>query len=134
HDEMEKLLRRVIELKPDQQHAYNALGYSLADRGIRLEEARTLIRKALELAPGDPFIGDSLGWVEFRLGRREEALRILQGVYQQRPDVEIGAHLGEVLWSLGRQEEALQIWRASQQRDASNDVLAETLTRLKVRL
>ncbi len=134
HDEMEKLLRRVIQIKPDQQHAYNALGYSLADRGIRLEEARTLIQKALELAPGDPFIGDSLGWVEFRLGRREEALRILQGVYQQRPDVEIGAHLGEVLWSLGRQEEALEIWRAGQQRDAGNDVLAETLTRLKVRL
>lgn len=134
HDEMEKLLRRVIQIKPDQQHAYNALGYSLADRGIRLEEARTLIQKALELAPGDPFIGDSLGWVEFRLGRREEALRILQGVYQQRPDVEIGAHLGEVLWSLGRQEEALEIWRAGKQRDAGNDVLAETLTRLKVRL
>ena len=134
HDEMETLLRRVIQLKPDQQHAYNALGYSLADRGIRLEEARTLILKALELAPGDPFIGDSLGWVEFRLGRLEEALRILQGVYQQRPDVEIGAHLGEVLWSLGRQEEALAIWRAGQQRDAGNDVLAETLTRLKVRL
>ncbi|MGY0196430.1 tetratricopeptide repeat protein [Leptothrix sp. BB-4] len=134
HDEMEKLLRRVIQIKPDQQHAYNALGYSLADRGVRLEEARTLIRKALELAPGDPFIGDSLGWVEFRLGRREEAARILQEAYKQRPDVEIGAHLGEVLWSLGRHDEAMQIWRAGQQRDAANDVLAETLTRLKVRL
>ncbi|MDP4301349.1 tetratricopeptide repeat protein [Leptothrix discophora] len=134
HDEMEALLRRVMTIKPDQQHAYNALGYSLADRGLRLEEARELIRKALALAPGDPFIGDSLGWVEFRLGRPEEALRILKGVYEQRPDVEIGAHLGEVLWSLGRRDEALQVWRAGQQRDAANEVLAETLSRLKVRL
>ena len=98
-DEMERLLRRVIELKPDHQHAYNALGYSLAERKIRLPEARELIQKALELSPGEPFITDSLGWVEYRLGNRDEALRLLRGAYQSRPDPEIAAHLGEVLWS-----------------------------------
>lgn len=133
-DEMEQLLRRVIAIKPDQQHAYNALGYSLADRGQRLTEARQLVAKALELAPGDPFITDSLGWIEFRLGRTQEALALLRGAYGQRPDVEIGAHLGEVLWSLGQHDEARQIWRAGQERDANNEVLAETLARLKVRL
>jgi Flp pilus assembly protein TadD len=121
-----------MALKPDSPHAYNALGYSLADRGLRLEEARGLIVRALELAPGDPFITDSLGWVEFRLGRNEEALRHLQAAWAARPDTEIGAHLGEVLWVLGRRDEALRIWRAARERDAGNEVLKETLARLKV--
>ena len=71
-DEMERLLRKVIELKPDHHHAYNALGYSLAERNQRLPEAKQLIQKALELSPGEPFITDSLGWVEYRLGNRAE--------------------------------------------------------------
>ncbi len=133
HEEMEQLLRRVMVLKPDQQHAFNALGYSLAERNLRLTEARELIGRALEMAPGDPYITDSLGWVEFRLGRREEAERLLREAYQRRPDTEIGAHLGEVLWALGRQEEARRIWRESLARDADNEVLQETLRRLKVR-
>jgi tetratricopeptide (TPR) repeat protein len=132
-DEMETLLRRVIALKPDQQHAYNALGYSLADRNVRLPEARTLIEKALSFTPGDPFITDSLGWVEFRLGRLQDAARLLGDAYRQRPDVEIGTHLGEVLWAMGRQDDARQVWREAQTRDAGNEVLAETLKRLKVR-
>ncbi|MFM2348368.1 MAG: hypothetical protein RL654_3121 [Pseudomonadota bacterium] len=134
HEEMEQLLRRVMALKPDQQHAFNALGYSLAERNLRLTEARELIGRALEMAPGDPYITDSLGWVEFRLGRREEAERLLREAYQRRPDTEIGVHLGEVLWALGRQEEARRIWRESLTRDADNEVLQETLRRLKVRL
>ncbi|MEY8877484.1 MAG: hypothetical protein AB9M60_13315 [Leptothrix sp. (in: b-proteobacteria)] len=134
YPEMEQLLRRVIVLKPDQQHAYNALGFSLADRGERLEEAHKLVAKALELAPGDPFITDSLAWVEYKLGRGGEALKLLQSAYGQRPDVEIGAHLGEVLWSLERRDEAMSVWRASRDRDAANEVLAETLSRLKVAL
>ena len=130
-EDMERLLRRVIALRPDSQHAYNALGYSLADRGLRLQEARELIRKALELAPGDPFITDSMGWVEFRLGNHEQALRLLREAYAARPDTEIAAHLGEVLWVTGQREEALRIWREGRQRDAANDVLRETLARLK---
>jgi tetratricopeptide (TPR) repeat protein len=133
-DDMERLLRRVIELKPNHQHAYNALGYSLADRKIRLPEARTLIQKALELSPGEPFITDSMGWVEYRLGHRDEAIRLLRVAYQARPDPEIAAHLGEVLWNDGKTEEARKVWREGRSRDSSNDVLRETLARLRVDL
>jgi tetratricopeptide (TPR) repeat protein len=133
-DEMERLLRRVIELKPDHHHAYNALGYSLAERNLRLPEAKALIRKALDLSPGEPFITDSLGWVEYRLGNRDEALRLLRGAYQSRPDPEIGAHLGEVLWVNGQRDEARRIWREARTRDSANDVLRETLARLRVDL
>jgi Flp pilus assembly protein TadD len=133
-EQMERLLRRVIELKPDHHHAYNALGYSLAERNIRLPEARELIKKALDLSPGEPFITDSLGWVEYRLGNSEEALRLLRGAYQSRPDPEIAAHLGEVLWATGQVEEARRIWREARSRDSANDVLKETLARLRVEL
>jgi tetratricopeptide (TPR) repeat protein len=133
-DEMERLLRRVIELKPDHHHAYNALGYSLAERKLRLPEARKLIQKALELSPGEPFITDSLGWVEYRMGNRDEAIRILRTAYQARPDPEIAAHLGEVLWIAGQTEEARKIWREGRSRDSTNDVLRETLARLRVDL
>ena len=133
-DDMERLLRRVIEIKPDHQHAYNALGYSLADRGVRLPEAKALIQKALEISPNEPFITDSLGWVEFRLGNRDEALRLLRAAYRARPDPEIAAHLGEVLWSAGQRDEARRVWREARGRDASNEVLRETLARLKVDL
>jgi tetratricopeptide (TPR) repeat protein len=133
-DEMEKLLRRVIELKPDHHHAYNALGYSLADRNVRLPEARELIQKALALAPGEPFITDSLGWVEYRLGNRDEALRLLQQAYKSRPDVEIGVHLGEVLWMNGQRDEARRVLREVRTKDNTNDVLKETLARLRVDL
>jgi tetratricopeptide (TPR) repeat protein len=133
-DDMERLLRRVIELKPNHQHAYNALGYSLADRKIRLDEARALIQKALDLSPGEPFITDSMGWVEYRLGHREEAIRLLRVAYQSRPDPEIAAHLGEVLWADGKTEEARRVWAEARARDASNDVLRETLARLRVDL
>jgi tetratricopeptide (TPR) repeat protein len=130
-DAMEALLRQVMVLKPDHAHAYNALGYSLADRNLRLAEAKQLIERALQLAPGDPFITDSLGWVEFRLGNRDEALRLLRQAYQARPDAEIGAHLGEVLWAMGQHDEARRIWAEARSRDAGNDVLRETLVRLK---
>lgn len=132
--DMERLLRRVIELKPEHPHAHNALGYSMVDRNVRLPEARALIQRALELSPGDPFITDSLGWAEFRMGRRDEALRLLRQAYGARPDTEIAAHLGEVLWAAGQQDEARRIWREAQARDAQNEVLRETLGRLKVGL
>jgi tetratricopeptide (TPR) repeat protein len=133
-DEMERLLRRVISLKPENAHAHNALGYSLADRRQRLPEARQLIQRALELSPGDPFITDSLGWVEFRLGNRDEAVTLLRRAYTARPDTEIAAHLGEVLWAAGQRDEARRVWREGKVRDAANDVLRETLARLRVDL
>ena len=132
--DMEDLLRQVIKLKADHPHAHNALGYSLADRGLRLDEARELIRRALALSPGDPFITDSLGWVEFRLGNHGEALRLLRQAYSARPDTEIAAHLGEVLWVAGQRDEARRIWLDARTRDANNEVLREALTRLKVGL
>ena len=133
-DDMEALLRRVITLKPEDHHAHNALGYSLADRNVRLGEALGLVQRAASLAPHDPFIADSLGWVEFRLGHRDEALKLLRRSHLARPHVEVAAHLGELLWVMGQQDEAMRVWREGRAREADNDVLQETLTRLKVKL
>lgn len=133
-EDMERRLKRVIELKPEHAHAFNALGYSLADRRVRLPEAKLLIQRALALKPDDPFITDSLGWVEFRLGNLEEAARLLRQAFAARPDTEIAAHLGEVLWAMGQQDEARRVWAEAQGRDGGNEVLRDTLARLKVRL
>ena len=131
--DMERLLLRVTEIKPDYHAAYNALGYSLADRNVRLPEAKKLIQKALEFAPTDPFIRDSLGWVEFRLGNRDEAARILGEAFKAKPDPEIAAHLGEVLWSLGQHERAIAVWKEGQMMNADNETLKDTLQRLRVK-
>lgn len=131
--EMERLLREVIAKKPDYHHAYNALGYSLADRNLRLPEAKELIQKALAYAPDDPFISDSLGWVEFRMGNKSEALRILETAYKAKPDADIAAHLGEVLWSLGQRERAQAIWKEGLLLNSDDDTLHETLTRLNIK-
>jgi len=109
-DVLEADLRKVIKMKPDYAHAYNALGYTLADRTNRLAEAKELIDKAYKLAPDDPFILDSLGWVYYRLGNNPEALKYLQIAYSSRSDPEIAAHLGEVLWTGGKHDEAQKIW------------------------
>jgi tetratricopeptide (TPR) repeat protein len=130
-DEMESLLRDLIKLKPEDPQAFNALGYSLADRNIRLVEARQLITQALQLAPDDAYIQDSLGWVAFRQGQYAEALKILQTAYKARPDAEIAAHLGEVLWVMGQRQEAGAIWREGLLLKADNDTLVETLKRFE---
>jgi tetratricopeptide (TPR) repeat protein len=130
-DEMEKLLRQVIAQNPSYYNAYNALGFSLADRNMRLTEAKQLIVKALTFAPDDPFITDSLGWVEFRLGNLTSALSYLQKAYKARADAEIAAHLGEVLWQLKRPEEAFKVWREGLELAPTNETLQETLQRLK---
>ena len=129
-DEMERLLRQIIARQPHFHHALNALGYSFADRGIRLAEAKTLIETALRHAPNDPYITDSLGWVEFRMGNRTQALRILETAFQKQPDAEIAAHLGEVLWSLGEQERAKEVWREGLRLKPNNDTLKSTIKRL----
>lgn len=130
--EMERLLRQLIQARPEHHHAYNALGYALADRNERLPEAKQLIEKAISLAPNDPYIQDSLGWVEFRLGNTDRALTILRGAYGKRPDAEIAAHLGEVLWVKGQREEALRIWREGLLLANDNETLQQTLRRLNV--
>ena len=129
---MEQLLRSIMARHPDYHHAYNALGYSLADRGEQLPEARRLIEKALEYAPNDPFITDSLGWLTYREGNLPEALALLEHAYRLRDDVEIATHLAEVLWVSGNPERARSLWRAALQRDPDNAVLRETLQRLNV--
>jgi len=132
--EMERLLRQLLVLKPDYHHAYNALGYSLAERNVRLPEAKQLIQKALEFAPADPFIQDSLGWVEFRLGNKAEAARIFEIAYKAKPDAEIAAHYGEVMWSLGQRDKAIAVWKEGMLLNPENETLLETLKRLRVRL
>jgi len=131
-DEMERLLKDIIARKPPNvhyAHSLNALGFSLADRNLRLPEAKALITRALELAPGDPFITDSLGWVEFRLGNHQEALRLLETAFEKRPHAEIAAHLGEMYWLLGQRERALSIWRKGLRLDKEDSALQDTLQR-----
>ena len=120
---MEKHLRRLLTLKPEHAHALNALGYSLADRNIRLAEAQDLITRALALAPQDPFIMDSMGWVQFRLGQLPEALKTLETAYGIKADPEIAAHLGEVLWTMGRKDEAAHLLKEATKKHPDNDVL-----------
>jgi tetratricopeptide (TPR) repeat protein len=133
-DLMERELRKLIKVAPDNQHAYNALGYSFADRNLRLQEAFDLISKANQIAPNDPYILDSLGWVEFRLGRLEQALKTLQRAYEIKADAEIAAHLGEVMWKMGRQDEAKKLWRTANDKDPKNETLRATLQRLQIKL
>ncbi len=130
-DVLEADLRRVIALRPDDAHAYNALGYTLADRTPRLAEAIELLDRALKLAPDDAFILDSVGWAQYRAGNLARAQELLERAYQARPDPEIAAHLGEVLWARGRQDEAGRLWQTSLQSHPQNEVLLETLRRLK---
>jgi len=130
-DLAEKDLRRVVELKPDDANALNALGYTLADHNKNLDEAKVLIEKALKLKPEEPAILDSMGWVYYRLGNLEEAVRYLRRSYEKQPEAEIAAHLGEVLWIEGQKEEASKLWEEGKKKDSKNKVLMETIERLK---
>lgn len=122
----ESRLRKLMTLQPENAQAYNALGYSFADRNINLPEARRLIEKALQLAPEDPFILDSLGWVMYRQGDLEGALAKLERAHAKRPDPEIAAHIGEILWRLGRFDDARRTFREALKKDPNNEVLSET--------
>jgi len=133
-EEMERALREVMRLAPDNHHAYNALGYSLAERNVRLEEARALIVKALAMAPEDPFIMDSMGWVEYRMGNLEAAEAHLRRAYGLRRDPEIAVHLGEVLWQRGKRADAQKLWLEARAKDPQNDTLRSTLARLRLSL
>ena len=133
-DVMETTLRAVMQQAPDNHHAYNALGYSLAERNVRLPEALTLIGKALAMAPGDPFIMDSMGWVQYRLGNLDQAEVHLRRAYALRSDVEIAVHLGEVLWKKGLKDDAQKLLREARAKDPKNDTLKSTLARLQLSL
>lgn len=133
-DIMEKSLRKVIELNPESAHAYNALGYTLADRNLRLDEARELIEKSLKLAPDDPHILDSMGWVLYRQGDLEGAEKYLRKAFAVAPEAEVSAHLGEVLHVAGKREEARKFWAKAQELDPDNKILKSTLARLNISL
>lgn len=128
-DLVETNLRRLLVLKPEHAQAYNALGYTLADRTERLTEAREYIEKALKLSPDDPFILDSMGWVEYRLGRLAEGLQYLERAFQVRPDPEIAAHLGEVLWVKGDKPGAEKIWRDALRDHPESDELKKIINK-----
>lgn len=128
-DNMETLLRKVIDLRPGQAIGYNALGYSLADRNVRLQEAQELLEKAVSLAPDDPYIADSLGWVKYRRGDLPAATDILRKAWSSAPQAEIGAHLGEVLWQSGKQDDARKIWTEAAKLDINDNTLRDTLRR-----
>jgi tetratricopeptide (TPR) repeat protein len=130
-DILESSLRKLIEIRPEHAHAYNALGYSLADRNQRLPEAQELIEKALKLAPDDSFIIDSMGWVLYRRGKLKDSLAYLRRAYAGRPDPEIAAHLGEVLWALGEHSEAERVWGDARKEAPDNETLVNTIKRLK---
>lgn len=130
-DVMEKTLREILRKSPNDVKALNALGYSLADRNTKLPEAFALISKAHQLSPQDAFILDSLGWVNFRLGKNVLAFEQLQQAFRMKPEADIAAHTGEVLWSMGRKSEAEAMWQEGQKLDANNATLQETLKRLK---
>jgi tetratricopeptide (TPR) repeat protein len=128
-DLVETNLRKLIALKPDYAQAYNALGYTLADRTDRFKEAKQYIEKALTLSPDDPFILDSMGWVLYRMGNAKEGLDFLQRAFDKRPDPEIAAHIGEVLWARGQKQDAEKIWRDASKGSPDNELLQSTMKR-----
>ncbi|WP_374618766.1 tetratricopeptide repeat protein [Pandoraea sp.] len=132
YDVMEKAMRRVMASQPDNAQAYNALGYSLTERNTRLPEALKLLQKASTLAPQDPYIMDSLGWLKYRLGDKAQALELLRRAYGIQAQAEIGAHLGEVLWESGKQDEARKTWREAFKLDGDDDTLRATMKRYNV--
>lgn len=130
-DVMESELRKAIAAKPDFAASYNALGYSFADRNIRLDEAITLIEKGLSLSPNDHFMLDSLGWAHYRKGSLDKAIDYLQQAYKASQDPEIAAHLGEVLWQKGQHEAAKKIWSEALSADPNNEVLLAITNKFK---
>lgn len=127
--EAERDLRAYLKLKPKSAQGLNALGYILANRTNRIREARELVSRALKLDPDNPMILDSMGWVEYRSGKLEAALRYLQRAHHLMPDPEIAAHLGEVLWKMGREAEARELWARSLEANPDSDIIRRTQQR-----
>ncbi len=133
-DIMENSLRALIRLRPNFAHGYNALGYTLADHSLRLPEALSLIEKALSLAPDDPSVIDSMGWVQYRLGNFANAIEYLERAYKIRQDADVAVHLGEALWAVGRKPEAEKFWVQASRKEPESDLLRQTLLRFNVNI
>lgn len=123
-------LQTILKTEPDNAHAMNALGYTLADRTDRLEEATKYIHRALELLPDDPAILDSMGWLQYRLGNYDEAIKYLTRAYDLNEDGEIAAHLGEVLWAKGEQQRAQKVWQRILDKTPDDKKVLEAMKRL----
>ena len=130
-DIAESDLLKVLSLEPKNPDALNALGYTLADKTKRYKEAKKYIQKAAELVPDDPAVMDSLGWVNYRLGELQEALKWLSMAFEKLVDAEIAAHYGEVLWQANQKDKAREVWHKGQAVDASHPVLLKTLKKYK---
>ncbi len=130
-DVLERDLRKLIQLRPDNAHAYNALGYSLAERGEQLPEALALIQKAIKLSPHDPFILDSLGWVYYRMGNPRKGIKYIKLAFDTRSDPEIAAHYGELLWVSGAKQDAQRIWQTALEKHPENELLLDTVKRFQ---
>jgi len=128
--QIERDLRRIIRINPDDARALNHLGYALTVRTERYDEALALIERAIAVTPDDPAIIDSLGWVQFKLGDYQAALRNLRRAYDAFPDPEVAAHLGEALWITGSEQEALEIWQQALEEDPQSEHVLETMERL----
>lgn len=133
YEDLEPLLRQVIELQPFNANAYNALGYTFVDQNKNLDEAQGLLEQALELEPDNPYILDSVGWYLYRVGDYQAALEYLMRSYERLPDPEVAAHLGEVLWMKGRQDEAIATWRRAWDTENPNYTLERTMQRFGVK-
>lgn len=127
---LERDLRTILSIEPDNAMVLNALGYTLANRTDRYQEALDLITRANELKPNDPAITDSLGWALFRLGNYPKAIQLLEKALADYPDQEVSAHLGEALWMSGERKRAKQVWREALDRDPNSDVLKQAIKRL----
>ena len=131
HAAMEADFRQILQTEPDNAMVLNALGYTLADRNEKLDEALAMIERAAALEPEDPAITDSLGWVHYRLGNLELAERYLRQAYTQYPDAEVAAHLGEVLWVRGKRDEARRVWDEALQQTPDSPIIRSTRQRLE---
>jgi tetratricopeptide (TPR) repeat protein len=131
---MEMALKQLIQIAPNNALAYNALGYSYADRNMQLDQALALIEAANQLNPNDPYILDSLGWVKYRLKEYADAERYLRLSLGMRQDADVSVHLAEILWVQNKKDEALQLFSEARKRDPDNTLLKSTLQRLELKL
>ena len=134
YPEMEMALKQLIQIAPNNALAYNALGYSYADRNVQLDEALALIEAANQLSPNDPYILDSLGWVKYRLKQFTDAEKYIRLSLGMRQDADVSGHLAEILWAQSKKEEALQLFAAARKKDPNNALLKSTLERLELNL
>lgn len=129
-DILEADINAVLKLQPNNAHALNALGFTLADRTDRYEEAYDLLKRAVEIMPDNAAILDSFGWVNYRLGRYDVAIRLLRSALSRYYDSEIAAHLGEVLWVSGNRKEAKNVWNEALKKTPNDPRIQQVMQRL----